>query len=341
MKQMMQTPEQLFREKIHMIPAVKSISLKKGAENRINGTIEMQGKHAIQLIVLDQGYPKRIENAIVSHPEKDTSCYRVIVAPYISPSSAELCKKLGVGYLDYSGNCMVSFDTIYLSDIGHPNLFPKEDNVKSIFRASSAVTSKILRELLADISVRWRIQNLSIKVGCSIGMVSRVKEYLCDQLWGEMGRDGFMITDAESILREWSAVVLSEDIQMVSAYSLDNVSQIEKKCSEVLVENNYKGGLAGFSGGARYAPVVRYTKVHMWIAAKNAYDFMEKAGLKEVDSGANVILFIANNDDVFVDIREKDGMPVVSPVQVYFDLMRMQGRGEEMAEAILKKEILK
>lgn len=32
---------------------------------------------------------------------------------------------------------------------------------------------------------------------------------------------------------------------------------------------------------------------------------------------------------------------VVSPLQIYLDSMQLKGRGEEMAEAILRKEIIK
>ena len=46
--------------------------------------------------------------------------------------------------------------------------------------------------------------------------------------------------------------------------------------------------LTGFSGGGRYALVVRYTKAHVWVAAEDISHLMEVTDLKEVDTGSNV-----------------------------------------------------
>ena len=340
MKHIQKNPENQLREKLSHIPAIKNLSLGERDGNILDGTIETQCDNAIRLITVDKGFPKNIERAVLASRDRKGECYCIVIAPYISNSSAELCKKLGAGYLDYSGNCLISMEDIYLSDVGHPNLFPKEDKVKNPFKSSSVVTSRILREMLADTSVRWKIQDLSKKIGCSIGMVSRVKDYLCDQLWGEMGPSGFCVTDAEAILHEWSHSFSHDGINIINTYTSDDIAEAEGKLSDVLKSNSYMGGFTGFSGGVRYAPVVRYTRIHMWIAADHAYDFIKQSGLKEVDSGANVMVYVASGDDVFVDLREKDGIPIVSPVQVYLDLMNLQARGEEMAEAVLKKEVI-
>ena len=99
--------------------------------------------------------------------------------------------------------------------------------------------------------------------------------------------------------------------------------------------------LTGFSGGVRYAPVVRYTKAHVWVDRKDITDFLNLTECKKVDSGANVTVYIADSDEVFVDCREINQSRVASPVQVYLDCMQLKGRGEEMAEAVFSKEICK
>jgi hypothetical protein len=42
---------------------------------------------------------------------------------------------------------------------------------------------------------------------------------------------------------------------------------------------------------------------------------------------------------VFFGTRELAGAPVVSPIQIYLDLMQLKGRGEEAATAILEEVI--
>ena len=66
---------------------------------------------------------------------------------------------------------------------------------------------------------------------------------------------------------------------------------------------------------------------------------VERAGLKEVDSGANVTLMIPYDDGVYYMTREVDPLRVVCSVQLYLDLRAFKGRGEEAAEAIWKKEL--
>ena len=65
---------------------------------------------------------------------------------------------------------------------------------------------------------------------------------------------------------------------------------------------------------------------------------MEK---KEVNSGSNVIILPLENDSYIKDYRVIDESAVVSPLQIYLDCMQIKGRGEEMADAVLKKEILR
>ena len=99
--------------------------------------------------------------------------------------------------------------------------------------------------------------------------------------------------------------------------------------------------LTGFAGGVRYAPVVRYTKVHLLMSERDINTFLEAARCKKVNSGANVQIHVLQSDELLYDAREIRDQLVASPVQVYLDCMRLQGRGEEMAEAILAKEIKK
>ena len=63
--------------------------------------------------------------------------------------------------------------------------------------------------------------------------------------------------------------------------------------------------------------------------------------LKEVNSGSNVVIFPLENDSYIKDYRVIDESAVVSPLQIYLDCMQIKGRGEEMAEAVLRKEILR
>jgi hypothetical protein len=62
--------------------------------------------------------------------------------------------------------------------------------------------------------------------------------------------------------------------------------------------------------------------------------------MKEVNSGSNVVILPLENDSYIKDYRVIGDSVVVSPLQIYLDSMQIKGRGEEMAEAVLRKEII-
>lgn len=64
-----------------------------------------------------------------------------------------------------------------------------------------------------------------------------------------------------------------------------------------------------------------------------------EVGLKPVSSGANVTLVEAYGEGVFYAEKEVEDAPVVSPVQLYLDLMQTEGRGKEAASATLEDAI--
>ena len=54
-----------------------------------------------------------------------------------------------------------------------------------------------------------------------------------------------------------------------------------------------------------------------------------------------MVIFSLENDSYIKDYRVIDDLVVVSPLQIYLDCMQIKGRGEEMADAVLRKEILR
>ena len=126
-----------------------------------------------------------------------------------------------------------------------------------------------------------------------------------------------------------------------STYSLDHIFILEKKLNLLKKEMGIDSYLTCFAGGVRYAPVVRYNKIHVYIAPEDMKEAIRYLDLKEVSSGSNVVIYSLENDAYIKDCRVMDESVVVSPVQIYLDSMQLKGRGEEMAEAVLRKEIMK
>ena len=97
-------------------------------------------------------------------------------------------------------------------------------------------------------------------------------------------------------------------------------------------------GFTAFSGAARLQPIARYQR---WAAyyLGNPEQLAERAGLKRVNSGANVTVLSPYDKSVLYGVRQIDQAPIVSPVQLYLDLRQTKGRGEEAAKAIVDEVI--
>ena len=264
-----------------------------------------------------------------------------MVAPYISERTAQICEDNGMGYFDYAGNCWFVGHSIYLSEKGNKNPRPKEQRPVSIFERTSVVSSCILRELFVDVTKIWKLKYLSEKVNCSIGQVSKLMKVLVENAWVEKLPDGYKVIDPESLLVEWSRDYGKKEITSYACYSLDNISVIEERLKKLKIDMGIDSYLTGLSGGVRYTPVVRYNKLHVYIAPEDIQEAIRYLDMKEVNSGSNVVILPLENDSYIKDYRVIAESTVVSPLQIYLDCMQIKGRGEEMAEAVLRKEILR
>lgn len=335
--------KELLMEKLLPIPIIENCESGKNTPNGFFLNVYFQDSNRVVLegYVMKYAFPKQVKSVITEHQRKKTGEYLVILASYISEETDRFCRENRVGYLDFSGNCYLCMHSLYLSEIGKANRFVEKYKTKTIFRTSSEVSSMILRDLFADISRPWKLKHLAESVGCSIGQVSKVKDFLCDQLWADMTQDGILIRRPEEIMRAWSRQYAVPESDIHSCYTLASVPAFEEQLKKLRDEHAVEYYLTGLSGGVRYAPVVRYNRVHLLLHAEDFDDFLQFTDSKTVDSGANIIVHTAWQEDFFKDSRIIQGFQVASPVQVYLDCMQIKGRGEEMAEAVYAKEINK
>src|SRR4030067_3545083 len=63
--------------------------------------------------VISQRYPKQLREKgleLLEISQRGRKGYPVIIAPYVSELGREICKKIGIGFLDLSGNAYLDFD---------------------------------------------------------------------------------------------------------------------------------------------------------------------------------------------------------------------------------------
>lgn len=267
--------------------------------------------------------------------------YGVFAATFISEESKQICRENGIGFIDLAGNCLFTFDNVYLSIEGRPNPYPSTRPLKSIFSTKS---TRALRVLLCNPRREWFVKDLAKEAIISLGQAFNIKQRLLEFEFIEETGSGkglkFKLKNPESLLRNWSNNYSYRKNKIIYLYSLDDVRDIEKKMINYFKEKQISYAFTLTSGASRVAPFLRYKTVFAYI--KDDIDRLTKdLNLKEVTSGPNVSFLEPYDEGVLYGLQEIDGANVVSDIQLYLDLKSYKGRGEEAAEFLFEQRIRK
>jgi len=312
-----------------------------GDEIRPDFLIKTKQQHREQVLVVEvkkNGQPRLARDAVNQlqrYLKSLPRAYGVFMAPYISPRAAEICKQDGIGYVDLAGNCRLCFDSVYIEQRGRPNVFAEKRDLRSL---SSPKAERVLRVLLINPKKSWKTVDLADEARVSLGQVSNVKKLLLDREWIAVKKPGFVLTEPGELLQEWKNNYSFSRNETINLYSLKSMTQIESDISEYCQRKDLKYAFTGFSGAARFAPTVRYNRATAYIEEANE-DTITDLDFKEVSSGANVSLIKPYDDGVYYGSRDVNGTRIVSPIQVYLDVIGFRGRGEEAAQALLDQVI--
>jgi hypothetical protein len=310
---------------------------------------------------------------------QDQRAYPVFVAPHISPAAAEICAEYRTGYLDFAGNCRLAFHSVFIQKEGFPNPTAATRDLRSLYSPKAERVLRVLlvsgprmwriqaladaaqvslghvasvKKLLAD---REWIESGPAGFGLSGyafgspngGGDGSGQGYGFGSASGTGSGDGSGFGDGTSgpvqvavlpLLTEWARAHRPERGSTSELYSINPIPEIEAKLAEFARSQKKQVAFTAFSGAARLAPAVRYQRATAYVA-DDVDAIAEKLALKRVSSGANIVLIEPYDDGVFFGTRNLEGSPVVSPIQIYLDLMQIKGRGEEAAPAILEDVI--
>ena len=280
-------------------------------------------------------YARETINKLALITQKIPGSYGVFVAPYISPVSAQMCKDARIGYVDFAGNCFISFDRIFISIEGRPNPFPQSRDLRTIF---SPRASRIVRVLLNDPFIAWKVDELSKRAAVSLGLVAEVKKILLDREWIAEKPVGFALMKPKELLDEWSSQYVYKRSRVLDFYSLKDESTIESELNEYCLNKKIRFAFTLFSGASRVAPHTRFNRVFAYVESATE-EMQNNLGLKTVMTGPNVTLLEPYDEGVFYGRVYYDQIPVVSPIQLYLDLNSYKGRGEEAAQFLYEQEI--
>lgn len=280
-----------------------------------------------------QGHPRQLREAIdrllrFRHRSNRTD-YLVVAAPFITAEGAEVCREENVGYYDLAGNCRLIFGNYYVERSGRPNLVRNDQiNGSNLYGPKS---ERVLRVLFDG--GEWKVVPLAERANVSTGTVSIIRNLLLEHEWAKDGPGGLKLTQPKKLLTDWAATWKRRREKPATYFTLKPLAEIEREMAKFAEQQHEQFALTGAAGAWRVAPMTRYNRAQVYCGG-DPDRLAAGVGLKLADAGANVHIFAPRDEGVFFGKQEVDGVPIVSPLQLYLDLQRDPARGEEAAEHI-------
>lgn len=268
---------------------------------------------------------------LVTKTEHD---YAVIIAPFISREGTEICRELGVGFIDLSGNCLFNLEGLYIERTGYPNKFKNPREIQSLFSPKS---SRVIRCLLSDPARAWTLKGLAVETGVSIGLIHRIATALESNLFAKKDIRAFKLEDPARLLEAWREEYYRRAPKW-ARYVVGGgaVEGAMSKLDAAAIRCGIRYAISGPSGALLVFSDIPPTAVYLYVDALKQ-EFLQEIEADRVSSEGNLLIRIVEQENEFIGSREVKGLDVVSDLQLYLDLWAMGGRGQDAAEELRRE----
>jgi hypothetical protein len=324
-------------------------------ENEIDFTIQLSSENQKWTLVCEvksSGQPRNIRMAawqakdFAQRAGPGANIYPVVVAPFISAKTGEICKEMGVGYADLAGNCRLAFGNVYIEKSVAKNPFGIRREQRSLFAPKSA---RILNALLTDPRRAWKLAELAKTTGVSLGQVSNVGKLLLDREWISAQRGALRVIHPDALLDAWRAAYVQPGTGRARYYTLLHGVELEQALRAALGEMQSGNPLAGsgpravlssFSAARWLAPFARVAGEFLYANAEGEKLLTHHLKLEPAPRGENVTIDRPRDNGVFLEnLEPKPGLRCTGLVQTFLDLAAAGERGAEAADHLRQQKI--
>lgn len=279
-------------------------------------------------------------NQIRERAVKNKKFEPMIVQRYLSEPAQRWLREQQISYADATGNFMLSspsMNILVMSDAG-----AKRDPWRPLGRPRSSLkgepVARIVRSLIEN-TPPYSLPMISKMSDSSSGVTYRTVDYLDRQNLIELEkvftgtRETLKIISVKwlDIIEAWSKEYSFMQSNSVKSYfEPRGISEVVKNLRKINPKTYAVTGSVAASIYEKYAEAKQIR-----IYAKDLGDLVNKLGLREVESGANVQIAATEYDSVFRGTAQMDGISVVALPQIAVDLLSGPGRNPIEGKAIL------
>ncbi len=267
----------------------------------------------------------------------------LLVAESLSPGAKELLRDEQVGYFDSGGSLFLPARGVYLY-VDKPPPKSLSRSVRSLFSGRRA---QVLHALLVRRREWFGVTPLALLARVSPATASQVLTELERFDWldsrGRGPRKERYLREPTALLDAWTKQLVAVRPHAMHRYYVPAVQtdRLVEKIDHVFTTHAVEYALTHEAAGQCYAPFLsRYSQVRCRVMASSAADLaIAELGARAVDEGFNLAAIEAGSAGDFLFRERMGGCWLASPIQVYLDLLRSEGRAKEMAEHLRREKI--
>ncbi|HVW69461.1 MAG TPA: helix-turn-helix domain-containing protein [Steroidobacteraceae bacterium] len=267
----------------------------------------------------------------------------VLAAEAISPGAKELLRAEQVGYFDSGGSLFLPARGAYLY-IDKPPPKALERSVRSIFSGRRA---RVLHALLAHPRDWFGVTEIAQEAGVAPSTASEVLSQLdrfeCLTSRGQGAGKERQLREPGELLDTWAKQQALVRAPVMRRYYVPGVQPdaLLAQLADKFDSRQIEYAVSYEAAAQRYAPFlscVSQVRVRVPVILQ-AEAVIAELDARSVTEGSNLAV-VATNSSGELLFREKiGGIWLASPVQVYLDLLRSEGRAKELAEHLRKERI--
>ena len=259
----------------------------------------------------------------------------LLVAVRLTRRMIEWCKQQRRSAIDLNGRVWLRGPGLLVDRESLPDRdFRVQIEARDIFNGKS---ERIVRTLLSDVTRTWRQKELVQRTAVSSGLVSRVVKHLLQERYLlEVGKKAYLADGWLALLDEWIQQDRLADRVTVYRYSafagdpLDWARKLREACDKRATRIAFTQWIGGWMRKPYAEPVVTTA----YVDRPPATDLLDELQLREVPDAGKIWLYVPKDDGVFREVRDVQGLPVVTDAQIYADLKNTGLRGPDQAAAL-------
>jgi hypothetical protein len=256
----------------------------------------------------------------------------LVIARYISPSAQAWLTERDVSYADATGNMRITLDKpgLYLRDTGAVR-DPWRGPGRPRGTLHGPPAARVVRALI-DFRPPMSISDLIHVSKASTGATYRVVEFLEQEaLIDRIPRGPITNVAWRPLLERWSRDYSFQGSNSISRYLQPR--GMTSLFDDLRTVTGMRYAVTGSLAAHQWAPYAPARLALIYV--DNLKQFTESVGLRQVDTGANVLLATGKYDVVFDRAKNFDGVMLAAPSQTAVDLLNGPGRSPAEAQALL------